>query len=166
MWGRLGRCDAVFDLKPSRMASTHLSLHYHLVFSTKNREPWLSPTHRQRVHEYIGGILRNMDGVAHAVGGTGDHIHIAAGLRATHGLADVMREVKSESSRWIHEELRLAGFAWQEGYGAFTFAAPDLEAVRAYVLNQEDPHRVKTFQEEYVAMLKRGMVAYEERFLW
>lgn len=148
------------------MASTHLSLHYHLVFSTKNREAWLSPTHRQRVHEYIGGILRNMDGIAHAVGGTGDHIHIAAGLRATHCLADVMREVKSESSRWIHEELRLAGFAWQEGYGAFTFAAPDLEAVRAYVLNQEEHHRVKTFQEEYVAMLKRGMVEYEERFLW
>ncbi len=89
------------------MASTHLSLHYHLVFRTKNREPWLSPTHRQRVHEYIGGILRNKDGVADAVGGTGDHIHIAAGLRATHCLADVMREVKSESSRWIHEELRL-----------------------------------------------------------
>ena len=148
------------------MASTHLSLHYHLVFSTKNREPWLSPTHRKRVHEYMGGILRNMDGVAHAVGGTGDHVHIAAGLRATHCLADVMREVKSESSRWIHEELRLAGFAWQEGYGAFTFAAPDLEAVRAYVLNQEEHHRVKSFQEEYVAMLKRGMVAYEERFLW
>jgi putative transposase len=146
------------------MASTHLSLHYHLVFSTKNREPWLSPTHRQRVHEYIGGILRNMDGVAHAVGGTGDHIHIAAGLRATHCLADVMREVKSESSRWIHEELRLAGFAWQEGYGAFTFAALGLEAVRSYVLNQEEHHRVKTFQEEYVTMLKRGMVAYEERF--
>lgn len=107
-----------------------------------------------------------MDGVAHAVGGTGDHIHIAAGLRATHCLADVMREVKSESSRWIHEELRLAGFAWQEGYGAFTFAAPDLEAVRAYVLNQEEHHRVKTFQEEYVAMLKRGMVEYDERCLW
>jgi putative transposase len=160
------RCHPSPDLKRSCMASTHLSLHYHLVFSTKNREPWLSPTHRQRVHAYIGGIIRNMDGVAHAVGGTGDHIHIAAGLRATHCLADVMREVKSESSRWIHEELRLAGFAWQEGYGAFTFAAPDLEAVRAYVLNQEEHHRVKTFQEEYVAMLKRGMVAYEERFLW
>jgi crotonobetainyl-CoA:carnitine CoA-transferase CaiB-like acyl-CoA transferase len=75
--------------------------------------------------------------VAHAVGGMGDHLHIAAGLRATHFLADVMREVKSESSRWIHEELRLAGFAWQEGYGAFTFAAPDLAAVQSYVLNQE-----------------------------
>lgn len=166
LWAEIHRCVPPPDLKSSHMASTHLSLHYHLVFSTKNREPWLSPTHRQRVHEYIGGIIRNMDGVAHAVGGTGDHLHIAAGLRATHCLADVMREVKSESSRWIHEELRLAGFAWQEGYGAFTFAAPDLEAVRSYVLNQEEHHRMKTFQEEYVAMLKRGMVAYEEDFLW
>ena len=66
--------------------------------------------------------------------------------------------MKSESSRWIHEELRLAGFAWQEGYGALTFAARDLEVVRTYVLKQEEHHRVKAFQEEYVAMLKRGMV--------
>lgn len=69
-----------------RMPSTHLSLHYHFVFSTKNREPWLAPTARKRVHEYIGGIIRSMSGIAHAVGGTGDHIHIAAGLRATHCL--------------------------------------------------------------------------------
>ena len=73
------------------MASTHLSLHYHFVFSTKNREPWLAPTARRRVHEYIGGIIRSMNGIAHAVGGTGDHIHIAAGLRATHCLADVKK---------------------------------------------------------------------------
>jgi putative transposase len=159
------RCGLVFDLKPPCMASTHLSLHYHIVFSTKNREPWLSPTDRHRVHEYMGGIFRGLGGVAHAVGGTGDHIHIAAGLRATHCLADVMREVKSESSRWIHEELRLAGFAWQEGYGAFTFAVTDLDLVRTYVLNQEEHHRLRTFQEEYVAMLKRGQVSYEERFL-
>lgn len=76
----------------------------------------------------------------------------------------MMSEIKRESSRWIHEELRLAGFTWQEGYGAFTFAAPDLEAVRAYVLNQEEHHLVKMFQEEYVAMLKRGMVEHDERF--
>jgi len=73
------------------MASTHLSLHYHFVFSTKNREPWLAPAARRRVHEYIGGIIRSMNGIAHAVGGTRDHIHIAAGLRATHCLADVKK---------------------------------------------------------------------------
>lgn len=148
------------------MPSTHLSLHYHLVFSTKNREPWFPPSVRASMQEYIGGIVRNMNGIGHAVGGTGDHVHIAAGLRATHCLADVMREIKSESSSWIHKDLRLAGFAWQEGYAAFTYAAPDLEAVRAYVLNQEEHHRVKMFQEEYVAMLKRGMAEYDERFLW
>lgn len=79
-------------------------------------------------------------------------------------LADVMREVKSEPLRWIHEEQRLAGFVWQEGCGAFTFEAPNMEAVRAYVLNQEEHHRVKSFQKEYVAMLKLDMVAYEVRF--
>lgn len=148
------------------MASTHLSLHYHLVFSTKDREQWLAPTNRNRIHEYLGGIIRNMNGIANAVGGVGDHVHVIAGLRATHCLAEVMRELKSESSRWIHAELRLAGFAWQEGYGAFTFSAADLEKVRHYALTQEEHHRTKTFKEEYLEMLKRGLVEYDDAFLW
>jgi REP element-mobilizing transposase RayT len=148
------------------MPSTHVFLHYHLVFSTKNREPWLPPTERHRVHEYLGGIVRHINGVPHAVGGTGDHVHLSVGLKAPHCLADIMREIKSESSRWIRQELRLAGFTWQEGYGAFTFAAKDLEPVRAYVLNQEEHHRTKTFQEEYVELLRRGMVEYDDRYLW
>lgn len=85
------------------MPSTHLSLHYHFVFSTKHREPWLSPSPRGRVHEYLGGIVRGMGGVPHALGGTGDHVHVLAGLRATHCLTDVMRELKIESSGWIHK---------------------------------------------------------------
>lgn len=121
------------------MASTHLSLHYHLVFSTKNREPWITVEHRDRV---------------------------LAGLRATHCVAVVMRELKSESSGWIHRELNLPWFAWQEGYGAFTVSASHIEQARAYVLNQEQHHRGKTFPEEYVEMLKRGMVEYDERYLW
>lgn len=148
------------------MPSTHASLHYHVVYSTKNREPWLPPTQRHRVHDYLGGMIRQLGGVSHGVGGTGDHVHMAFGLKATHCLADVMREIKGESSRWIHAELRLAGFAWQEGYGAFTFGAKDQEAVRDYVLDQEQRHRVKTFQEEYVELLLRGMVEYDERYLW
>ena len=148
------------------MPSTHLSLHYHLVFSTKDREPWLSPAPRMRAHEYLGGVIRGLDGTPHAVGGTGDHVHVLAGLRATHCLADVMRELKSESSRWIHQELGLHGFAWQEGYGGFTVSALHLEQVRAYVLGQEEHHRGVTFQDEYVAMLQRGLVEYEEGYLW
>jgi REP element-mobilizing transposase RayT len=85
-----------------------------------------------------------MQGFPHAVGGTGDHGHVFAGLRATHCLADVMREIKSESSNWIHKELGLHGFAWQEGYGGFTVSASSLDPVRAYVLRQEEHHRGMT----------------------
>lgn len=148
------------------MASTHLSLHYHIVFSTKHREPSLDAAQRPRIHEYLGGTIRGLKGIPHAVGGTADHVHLLLSLRASHCLADVMREVKSESSGWIHREIQWAGFGWQEGYGAFTVGAPDLEKVRSYVLNQEEHHRVKTFQQEYVKMLERGMVEYDERFLW
>ena len=77
-----------------------------------------------------------------------------------------MREVKSDSSRWIKEELGRSAFAWQEGYGVFTFSAPDLESVRRYVLNQEDHHRTRSFQEEYVDLLHRGLVEYDGNHLW
>jgi len=148
------------------MPTTHTSLHYHLVFSTKDREPWLAPSLRDRVHEYIGGTVRGLEGVAHAVGGVGDHVHVLAGLRAIHRLADVMREIKSESSAWMHREAGLSGFAWQTGYGGFTVSPSHLENVRRYVLGQAEHHQNTTFQEEYVSMLERGLVVYDERFLW
>jgi hypothetical protein len=77
-----------------------------------------------------------------------------------------MRELKSESSKWIHREIQMPGFEWQEGYGAFTVSASHIDAVRSYVLNQAEHHLVKTFQEEYLSMLQRGLVEYDERYLW
>ncbi|MDF1741481.1 MAG: IS200/IS605 family transposase [Verrucomicrobiales bacterium] len=148
------------------MPSTHSALHYHIVFSTKNREPWFRPSVRERVHRYLGGIIKTMDGHPHCVGGIGDHIHLLISLKPGHRLSDVMRELKADSSGWIKSELTLAGFAWQEGYGAFTLGSPDLEKVRSYVLNQEEHHRNHSFQDEYRTMLKRGMVEFEERYLW
>ncbi|MEQ1749629.1 MAG: IS200/IS605 family transposase [Prosthecobacter sp.] len=148
------------------MPSTHTSLHYHLVWSTKNREEWFPAEMRSRIHEYLGGCLRTEGGFCHAVGGVGDHVHVLAGLKPTHSLADVMQRLKSVSSRWIHEELRMPGFAWQEGYGAFTVGARDLERARAYVLNQEERHRTHSYQVEYVEMLKIGLIEYDERYLW
>lgn len=148
------------------MPSTHTSLHYHLVFSTKNRELWITPDIGERLHEYMGGVIRGMGGHPHAIGGVEDHVHVAAGLKPTHCLSDVMRELKSESSRWMHEEVMLDGFAWQEGYGAFTFGAPSLEKVRAYVLNQAEHHAAQSFQDEYVEMLQRGLVEYDDKYLW
>ncbi|MFT4639296.1 MAG: putative transposase [Verrucomicrobiales bacterium] len=114
----------------------------------------------------MGGIVKGMNAMSVAVGGMGDHVHVLMGLNATHTLADMMRELKSESSRWIKSGLKLQGFSWQEGYGAFTFGALDLEQVRQCVLNQSEHHRTKSFQEDYEAMLERGLVNYDERYVW
>jgi len=105
------------------MSSTHLSLHYHLVFGTKNHEPVITSAWRDRLHAYLGGAIRTLDGVPGAVGGMADHVHLLIGLRATHTLADVLREIKSVSSKWVQEEVGVGSFAWQEGYGGFTVSA-------------------------------------------
>ncbi|MEO6750743.1 MAG: IS200/IS605 family transposase [Chthoniobacteraceae bacterium] len=148
------------------MPSTHLSLHYHIVFSTKDRAPLIADVWRERLHAYIGGIVRNVNGAAEAVGGVADHVHLLIGLRATHCLADVVRDIKAVSSRWVHEEMGVTRFAWQEGYGAFTVSATHCDSVREYIARQEEHHRTRTFQEEYLEFLQRGGVEYDERYLW
>jgi REP element-mobilizing transposase RayT len=153
-------------LEHNAMPSTHLSLHYHVVFSTKNREALIARSWREQLHAYLGGIIRNLDGIPEIVGGTADHVHLLVGLRATHSLADVLRTLKSVSSNWVHEQIKIVGFAWQEGYGAFTVSASQREAVREYIARQEEHHRLRTFQEEYIELLKRSGVEYDERYLW
>ncbi|MDG0994205.1 MAG: IS200/IS605 family transposase [Akkermansiaceae bacterium] len=148
------------------MPSTHTALHYHLVFTTKDREPWFSAEFLPKLHTYLGGTIKGLNANTHAVGGISDHVHLLIGLKPTHTLSDVMRELKACSSKWIKEQLHMTAFAWQEGYGAFTVSPPDLEKVRQYVLNQETRHRKVTFKDEYLAMLKRGMIEYDEDHLW
>jgi putative transposase len=116
------------------MSSTYLSLHYHLVFSTKDRAPVIAPPWRLRLHHYIGGAIRGLGGFPEEVGGIADHVHLLIGLKATHCLADVMRELKKASSIWVHEEIGSSQmFAWQEGYAAFTVSATARAAVRKQV---------------------------------
>jgi REP element-mobilizing transposase RayT len=91
-----------------------------------------------------------------------DHVHILVGLKATHRLSDVMRELKKASSKWVHEEIGLRSFRWQEGYGAFTVSERGIEAVRRYIARQEEHHRVRTFRQEYIAMLRRAEIEFEE----
>lgn len=147
------------------MASTHLSLHYHLIFGTKNHEPVISTTWRERLHAYLGGMIRTIDGVPEAVGGVADHVHLLVGLRATHTLADVLREIKSVSSLWVHEEVGVPSFGRQEGYGGFTVSASQLDKVREYIQRQEEHHRTQTFREEYMALLRRSGVDFDERYV-
>src|SRR5215210_1893897 len=102
------------------MPSTHVSLHYHVTFSTKDRVPSIATDVRERIHAYLGGVIRGLGGVPLEVGGVADHVHLLFGLKPSHTLSDVLRILKGDSSRWVHDELRMAKFAWQEGYGAFT----------------------------------------------
>jgi putative transposase len=148
------------------MASTHLSLNCHLIFSTKDRAPIIAPAWRDRLHAYMGGVIRNVDGVPEAIGGVADHVHVLIGLRATARLSDVVRDLKAVSSRWVHGEVGDRGFSWQEGYGAFTVSASQLQAVKNYIVEQEAHHQGRTFQEEYLELLKRSGVNYNGRFVW
>ena len=105
------------------MSSTYLSLHCHLVFSTKNRVPAIAADWQARLHEYLGGTIVGLGGFPQGVGGVADHVHLLVGLKATHCLADVLRELKKASSVWVHEQIGLRSFAWQDGYAAFTVGA-------------------------------------------
>jgi len=147
------------------MSSTHLSLHYHVVFGTKNREPWIAPAWRDRLQAYLGGIAVELEIVPEAIGGMGDHVHLLLRLRATHRLSDVVRDLKRAASEWIHTTIGLAAFAWQDGYGAFTVSASVREEVAAYIRDQEEHHRRRTFRDEYITLLRKSAVEFEERYL-
>jgi putative transposase len=148
------------------MPSTHVRLIYHLIFSTKSRHPWIKDSWESRLYSYLGGIVRGLGGVAEALGGTPDHVHILSSLKATHCIADVMREIKSVSSRWIHDEIQKPLFSWQDGYGAFTVSNHDIESIKRYIYGQKEHHKKRTFQEEYIELLKQSGIEFDERFLW
>jgi putative transposase len=148
------------------MPSTHLSLHYHVVFSTKERQPWIEPGWRDDLYGYLGGCVKTLGGVPVEIGGVADHVHLLLGLRATHCLADVVREIKTASSRWVHEELHLPRFGWQEGYGAFTVSRSNVQPVRNYIATQPEHHQKRRFEDEYLDLLKKHGIDFDERFLW
>ena len=149
------------------MANTYTCLHFHIVFSTKNREFWIDSTIEQRLWEYMGGIARQNDMKALKVCGVEDHVHLVVGMKPTMAVSHAVQHFKGVSSKWIHETFAdLANFAWQDGYGAFTVSKSQLPEVLTYVEKQREHHRVKTFQEEYRELLEKHEIEYEERYLW
>ncbi|CAN5688468.1 IS200/IS605 family transposase [soil metagenome] len=147
------------------MSSTYSSLHYHVVFSTKGREPWIASSWRGRLHEYLGGTVGGLNATPIIVGGVNDHVHLLVTLRPVHCPADFVREVKKASSVWVHQEIRRAEFAWQEGYAALTVSPSGRDRVRDYIARQEDHHRKRSFREELVEMLDRTGVSYDSRYV-
>jgi REP element-mobilizing transposase RayT len=149
------------------VAKTYTSLNYHFTFSTKNREPWISQSIEDRIWSYIGGVARKHKMTALQVGGIDDHIHTLVMAPPTLSPSQIAQYLKGDSSKWIHEEFpKLRGFEWQDGYGAFTVSKSQIAEVIKYIQNQREHHRKKTFQEEYLELLEKHCVAYDERYLW
>jgi len=147
------------------MAYTKLT--YHIVFSTKERRPFLQGESLGRVCQYLGGILREQKAHPQRIGGMEDHIHIAVSLSPTVAVSDIIRVVKTNCSRWIHETLEdLAEFAWQQSYAAFTVSESVLPDVVRYIEGQAAHHKRQTFQEELLALLARHGIEYDERYIW
>ena len=150
------------------MSSTLSNLTYHIVYSTKNHEPLISPKLRETLYPFIGGIVRNKGGTLIRVGGVADHLHLVVRLRPDIALSDMVRLIKANSSKWVNEQWVESGrrFAWQSGYGAFTVSQSQLSALAEYVEHQEEHHRERSFQQEFVAILKKHGVEYDERYLF
>ena len=149
------------------MANTYTCLNYHVIFSTKNREPWLIPDIEHRIWEFIGGIARAHRMTALQVGGVEDHIHALVNAPPTIAPSQIAQYLKGDSSKWIHEEFpTLRNFWWQDGYAAFTVSKSNIPRVISYIQNQREHHRQKTFQEEYLDFLRENGIEYDERYLW
>ena len=149
------------------MANTYTALHYHVVFSTKNRESWLAAAKENRIWEYFGGIARSNGMKALKVGGYDDHIHILLALPATISVSKAVQLLKGASSRWMHEsDTDMLAFAWQDGYGAFTLGLSQIADTIRYIEGQREHYRTKSFQEEYVNFLEKHEVEFDERYVW
>jgi REP element-mobilizing transposase RayT len=139
----------------------------HIIFSTKNREPWIDLRVRPRMHAYLATICRDLGAQAFRVDGVADHVHIVTTLPRTLSQAQMVEEVKKTSSKWIKTlEPRYRGFFWQRGYGAFSVSVSQLDAVLQYLQTQEEHHRTRTFQEEYRELLRRHGMEFDERHVW
>jgi REP element-mobilizing transposase RayT len=148
------------------MPQSFASLHCHIVFSTKGRRPLISPEFQPRLFEYIGGIVRNHAGALVAAGGIPDHVHLLVSMGRTVAVADMVRLIKSNSSTWVNEDIGDRDFHWQDGYGAFAVSYSNVDQVKHYLANQEDHHRVRTFQDEFREILRRHGLTWDERYVW
>ncbi len=137
----------------------------HMVFSTKDRQPLISPDLCGKLHAYLIGVLRNLDCPSIQVGGTDDHVHLLLVLSRTRTIAGVVEEVKTSSSKWAKTQ-GVPAFAWQTGYGVFSVSESRADDVVAYIQGQEEHHRHRTFQDEFREFLQRHQVPFDERHVW
>jgi putative transposase len=148
------------------MADTYYSINIHYVFGTKKRRPYITGELGERLPLFMGGILRKHGVKGLCIGGTSDHIHILASLPTVISISKVAQVVKGGSSKWIHDTFPdMRAFSWQDGYGAFSVSVSHVSETIAYIINQPAHHTKRSFEEEYIAFLKKHAVEYNERHL-
>ncbi len=148
------------------MTSSYTSLNYHIVFSTKYRKPGLTDAIRSETYRYIAGIIANKRGQVLEIGGVADHIHLVTSCPPTIALADFVRDIKANSSKWLREEKSRRDFQWQTGYGAFTVSRSQVDVLRRYVRSQPEHHRKRSFEDEFRMILKRHGISFDEKYLF
>jgi putative transposase len=149
------------------MPGTYSQLLLHIVFSTKQRTPWITTEVAERLYPYIGGIVRGERGVLLAIGGIEDHVHLYVRWRPDGSISDLMRTVKARSSKWIHDTYpELAAFAWQEGYAVFTVSKSQEDGVKGYIAGQREHHRQYDFSSELLKLLRAHGVEFDERYVF
>jgi REP element-mobilizing transposase RayT len=149
------------------MGNTYTSLHYHFVFSTKHRDPWISEEIEASVWAFLGGIARENRLKPILIGGMPDHIHMAVGAPPNLTISDALKQIKGGSSKWMKDTFpRMGKFAWQDGYGAFSVSKSAMPQLTKYIETQRKHHRKATFQEEFIALLEKHEIEYDEQYLW
>ena len=150
------------------MGQSLVQIYVHIVFSTKRRKPFLDDRKfRDQAHGYLAGICKNLRSSALIVGGAEDHVHLLCRLSKTIDIADLIRDLKRDSSKWVKaEQPRLAEFHWQQGYGAFSVSPSHVDALKKYIANQEEHHRTESFQDEFRRLCKKYGLEIDERYVW
>jgi putative transposase len=149
------------------MPQSHACVLIHLIFSTKNRHPWLTPEIEPELYPYLASIFRAHDSPALAINGVADHVHALFRLARTQRICDVLEAVKTNSSKWTKTKgLVFSTFEWQRGYGAFSIGQSSVERVKKYIERQKEHHRIRTFQEEFRLFLKKYGIEFDERYVW
>ncbi len=148
------------------MPGTYCNLLYHIVFSTKERRPLVSPAMKPRLQDYLGAIVRGEEGELLEVNVVADHAHLLLRVHPARAVADMLRLIKANSSKWVNQTFRREPtFAWQEGYSAFTVSQSQVPRLVTYIRGQEEHHQKRDFRRELVSLLRRNGIAFEERYL-
>jgi len=149
------------------MANTYSQIYIHIVFSVKGRQSLIQNKWKVELHKYICGIVNGKEQKVYAIGGMADHIHLLISIKPSIAISDLVRDIKANSSKWINEKrIVIDKFQWQEGFGAFSYAQSQLDTVIAYIDNQEQHHRKKTFKDEYLDLLRKFNIEYDEKYLF